>query len=71
MSLKATIYKVELQLSDIDRGVYGEYPITIARHPSETEEYLLTRVGDLEQRAAVRLAGRRPGPAGEAPLDQE
>jgi hypothetical protein len=34
-------------------------------------EYLLTRVGDLEQQAAVRLAGRRPGPAGEEPLDQE
>lgn len=34
-------------------------------------EYLLTRVGDLEQQAAVRLAGRRPGPAGEEPMDQE
>jgi hypothetical protein len=34
-------------------------------------EYLLTRVGDLEQKAAVRLAGRRPGPVGEEPLDQE
>jgi hypothetical protein len=34
-------------------------------------EYLLTRVGDLEQRAAVRLAGRRPGPADGEPLDQE
>jgi hypothetical protein len=34
-------------------------------------EYLLTRVGDLEQQAAVRLAGRRPGPVGEEPLDQE
>ena len=39
--------------------------------PREDFEYLLTRVGDLEQRAAVRLAGRRPGPAGEMPLDQE
>lgn len=28
-------------------------------------EYLLTRVGDLDQRAAVRLAGRRPGPTGQ------
>jgi hypothetical protein len=34
--------------------------------------YLLTRVGDLEQKAAVRLAGRRPGPAaGEPPLEEE
>jgi hypothetical protein len=34
-------------------------------------QYLLTRTGDLEQKAAVRLAGRRPGPTGEEPLDQE
>ena len=34
-------------------------------------QYLLTRVGDLEQHAAVRLAGRRPGPAGEESPDQE
>jgi hypothetical protein len=34
-------------------------------------EYLLSRVGDREQRAAVRLAGRRPGPGGEAPLEGE
>ena len=33
--------------------------------------YLLSRVGDREQRAAVRLAGRRPGPAGGEHLDQE
>ena len=39
--------------------------------PREDFEYLLTRVGDLEQKATVRLAGRRPGPAGEEPLDQE
>jgi hypothetical protein len=39
--------------------------------PREDFEYLLTRVGDLQQQAAVRLAGRRPGPAGEEPLDQE
>ena len=39
--------------------------------PREDFEYLLRRVGDREQQAAVRLAGRRPGPAGEEPLDQE
>ncbi|MEQ1862928.1 MAG: YaeQ family protein [Chthoniobacteraceae bacterium] len=44
MAIKATIYKAELQLSDIDRGVYGDYPITIARHPSETDERLLIRL---------------------------
>lgn len=44
MALHATIYKAELQLSDIDRGVYGEFPVTIARHPSETEERMLIRL---------------------------
>ena len=39
--------------------------------PREDFEYLLRRVGDREQQAAVRLAGRRPGPAGGEPLDQE
>jgi uncharacterized protein YaeQ len=44
MSLKATIYKANVQLSDIDRGVYGDYPVTIARHPSETDERMLIRL---------------------------
>ena len=44
MSLKATIYKATVQLSDIDRGVYGDYPVTIARHPSETDERMLIRL---------------------------
>ena len=44
MSIKATIYKASLQLSDIDRGIYGDYPITIARHPSETDERMLIRL---------------------------
>ena len=44
MSIKATIYKATNQLSDIDRGVYGDYPVTIARHPSETDERMLIRL---------------------------
>lgn len=44
MALKATIYKANLELSDIDRGVYGDYPIMIARHPSETDERMLVRL---------------------------
>jgi uncharacterized protein YaeQ len=44
MAAKATIHKAEIQLSDIDRGVYGDYPITIARHPSETDERMLIRL---------------------------
>ena len=44
MALKATIYKAQLQLSDMDRGVYGEHWLTIARHPSETDERMMIRV---------------------------
>jgi uncharacterized protein YaeQ len=44
MALKATIYKAQLQLSDMDRGVYGEHFLTIARHPSETDERMMIRV---------------------------
>jgi len=44
MASKATIYKAVVQLSDIDRGVYGDSPLTIARHPSETDERLLIRL---------------------------
>jgi uncharacterized protein YaeQ len=44
MALRATVYKVELQLADIDRGHYHRYPLTLARHPSETEERLMVRL---------------------------
>lgn len=44
MALKATIYKARIQLSNIDRGVYGEHALTIARHPSETDERMMIRV---------------------------
>jgi uncharacterized protein YaeQ len=44
MALKATVYKAELQVSDIDRGYYGSHVLTLARHPSETEERLMIRL---------------------------
>lgn len=44
MALHATIFKVELEVADIDRGHYATYPITMARHPSETDERLLVRL---------------------------
>lgn len=37
MALKAIIYKATLQIADIDRNVYGDHTMTIARHPSETD----------------------------------
>lgn len=44
MALPSTIYRVKIQLSDIDRGVYEALQATVACHPSETEERLLARL---------------------------
>lgn len=44
MALGATIYTFEITLNDADRGVYETLSFRAARHPSETAEYLLTRV---------------------------
>jgi uncharacterized protein YaeQ len=44
MAQTATIYNFDIQLSDVDRGVYETLALRVARHPSETEEYLVTRV---------------------------
>lgn len=44
MALPSTIYRANLQLSDIDRGIYESLQFTVARHPSETEERLVARL---------------------------
>ena len=44
MALKATIHKVELAVSDMDRGYYATHALTLARHPSETSERLMVRL---------------------------
>jgi len=44
MALRATVYKVELQVNDLDRHVYDTVSLSLARHPSETEERLLVRL---------------------------
>lgn len=44
MALKATIFKAELQISDMDRHYYGTHALTLARHPSETDERMMMRV---------------------------
>jgi uncharacterized protein YaeQ len=44
MALGATIYVFKIDLADSDRGVYQPLELRVARHPSETEEHLLTRV---------------------------
>jgi len=44
MALQATVYRFPVQLSHVDRGVYETLDIRFARHPSETERYLLARL---------------------------
>lgn len=44
MALKATIYKAQLQIADMDRHIYVDHPVTLARHPSETDERMMIRL---------------------------
>lgn len=44
MALKATIYKAELQIADMDRNYYADHSLTLARHPSETDERMMVRL---------------------------
>ena len=44
MAQKSTIYKVELSVSDMDRHYYESHKLTVAKHPSETDERLMVRI---------------------------
>ncbi len=55
MVLKATVFKAELQVSDLDRGYYGTHALTIARHPSETDERMMVRIVAFALNAAPML----------------
>jgi uncharacterized protein YaeQ len=44
MALKATIFKAELQIADMDRNYFQDHTLTIARHPSETDERMMVRL---------------------------
>jgi len=55
MALKATIFKVELSIADMDRNYYGDHALTIARHPSETDERMMVRVLAFALHAHERL----------------
>ena len=44
MAIKSTIFKAHLQIADMDRSVYADHALTLARHPSETDERLMMRV---------------------------
>lgn len=44
MALKATIYKADLQIADMDRHYYADHTLTLARHPSENDERMMVRL---------------------------
>ena len=44
MAVKATVFRAELQVSDMDRHYYATHALTLARHPSETDERLMVRL---------------------------
>lgn len=44
MALKSTIFKATLAVADIDHGYYADHALTLARHPSETDERMMIRL---------------------------
>lgn len=44
MALKSTIFKATVNIADLDRPYYGEHNLTLARHPSETDERMMMRL---------------------------
>jgi len=55
MALKSTIYKAELQIADMDRHYYADHALTVARHPSETDERMMVRIAAFALLAHERL----------------
>ena len=44
MAIKSTVFKAHLAVADIDHGYYADHPLTLARHPSETDERMMVRL---------------------------
>jgi len=44
MALRATVHKADLHIADNDRAYYGSHSVTVARHPSETDERMMVRL---------------------------
>lgn len=59
MALKATVFKLSLQIADIDRHYYHDHTLTIARHPSETDERMLLRIAVFALHADEQLTFTR------------
>ena len=44
MALKSTVFKAQLAIADVDRSLYADHALTLARHPSETDERMMMRL---------------------------
>lgn len=55
MALKSEVFRFSLNVADMDRQVYGDFPLTVARHPSETEARMMLRVLAFALNADERL----------------
>jgi len=67
MALKSTICKAELQVSDLDRHHYATHSLTLARHPSETDERMMVRLFAFALNASEALAFGRGLSSGDEP----
>jgi uncharacterized protein YaeQ len=56
MALKATIFKANLEVADLDRAYYGTHALTLARHPSETDARMMVRLLAFALHASATLA---------------
>ena len=56
MALTATIFKAALQIADMDRNYYRDHALTVARHPSETDERMMVRLLAFVRHADEALA---------------
>jgi uncharacterized protein YaeQ len=59
MALRSTIYKADLDVADNDRGYYASHALTLARHPSETDERMMVRLLAYALHADEQLAFTR------------
>jgi uncharacterized protein YaeQ len=55
MALRSSVFKAELQVADLDRNYYADHALTIARHPSETDERMMVRLLAFALHAHERL----------------
>lgn len=56
MALKATIFKADVQIADMDRHYYQDHALTLARHPSETDERMMVRLLAFVRHAHAELS---------------